>query len=223
MQGVEPEPSTTSEPTATKSSARSFAKEALREIVGTILLALVFFLVLQSSVDNFKVEGSSMQPTLFGGQYLLVNKVVYWRFDWGKVTRLLHRDEVKTSKASYLLHPPRRGDVIVFRFPKDPRRDFIKRVVGVPGDQVEIREGSVYVNGQKLKESYVANEDRSFLGHIQIPERNYFVLGDNRPSSNDSRDWGTVPEENIIGKAWVAYWPFSKMALIQLGTSPDAN
>jgi signal peptidase I len=180
-----------------------------REFLEAIVLALVVFLVIQTSVQNFKVEGSSMQPTLEGGQYLLVNKLVYLRLDEDRLARMLPLWSTNSGGQSFAVHPPRRGEVIVFHFPRDPSRDFVKRVIGVPGDTVEIRNGIVLVNGAVLDEPYLTSRDNSSMRLATIGPREYFVLGDNRRGSNDSRNWGTVPEDNILGRVWIIYWPLS--------------
>jgi signal peptidase I len=181
-----------------------------REFLEAIVLAMVVFLVIQTSIQNFKVEGSSMQPTLEGGQYLLVNKLVYLRMDQDRLSRMMPFWSVNSGEQSFAVHPPRRGEVIVFHFPRDPSRDFVKRVIGVPGDTVEIRNGVVLVNGQVMDEPYLTSRDNSSLSRVTIGEGEYFVLGDNRRGSNDSRNWGTVPEANILGKVWIIYWPLSQ-------------
>jgi signal peptidase I len=181
-----------------------------REFLEAIVLAMVVFLVIQTSIQNFKVEGSSMQPTLEGGQYLLVNKLVYLRMDQERLSRMMPFWSVTSGEQSFAVHPPRRGEVIVFHYPLNPSRDFVKRVIGVPGDTVEIRNGMVMVNGQVLDEPYLTSRDNSSLSRVTIGEGEYFVLGDNRRGSNDSRNWGTVPEVNILGKVWIIYWPLSQ-------------
>ncbi len=112
------------------------------------------------------------------------------------------------------MHPPRPGDVIVFRYPLDPQRDFVKRVIGVPGDTVEIRRGVVYVNGKALDEPYVTAPSIDTMAQRTVGPDEYFVLGDNRRASNDSRDWGPVPLKNIIGKVWMTYWPTSRFGFM---------
>jgi signal peptidase I len=185
-----------------------------REFLEAILLALVVFLVIQTSIQNFKVEGSSMHPTLEGGQYLLVNKLVYFKLDEDRLSRIIPFWKVDEPEERFALHPPQRGEVIVFHFPRDPTRDFVKRVIGVPSDRVEIREGTVFINGEPLDEPYITEADSSDMGEIILQEEEYFVLGDNRRGSNDSRNWGPVPEENILGKVWVIYWPLSNWDLL---------
>ena len=123
-----------------------------------------------------------MEPTLHNGQYLVISKVTYW------------------------VHPPERRDIIVFRPPNNPDEDYIKRVVGLPGEQVEARDGGIWVDGVLLEESYVASPV-SYSGVWNLGEGEYFVLGDNRGNSSDSHSWGLLPQENIVGKSWLCYWP----------------
>jgi signal peptidase I len=186
----------------------------VREFLEAIALALVVFLVIQTSIQNFKVEGSSMRPTLEGGQYLLVNKLVYFKIDQERLSRTVPFWEVDSHNQSFAVHPPQRGEVIVFHFPRDPSRDFVKRVIGVPGDTVEIQNGTVYVNDESLDEPYLTSRDRSNMDEVFLEDGEYFVLGDNRRGSNDSRNWGPVPEENILGKVWIIYWPLSNWGLL---------
>jgi signal peptidase I len=142
-------------------------------------------------VQTFRVEGFSMEPTLRTNQYLLVNKV------------------------SYMVGEPRRGDVVELRFPLDPRRDFIKRVVGLPGEEVEVRGGLVYVDGKALTESYILSRPAYLYAKKRVPPATYFVLGDNRNNSHDSHVWDWLPKEYIIGKAWVSYWPMDSWGAVQ--------
>ena len=114
----------------------------------------------------------------------------------------------------YLFGAPQRGDILVFRFPRDPSRDFIKRVVAVAGETVEIRSGRVFVNGQPLEEPYVYDRDRSTMPALPVPADSFFMMGDNRLGSNDSRDWGAVPRQYIVGKAWLAYWPINSWGFV---------
>jgi signal peptidase I len=186
----------------------------VREFLEAILLALLVFLVIQTSIQNFRVEGSSMHPTLEGGQYLLINKLVYFRIDQERLSRIIPFWKVAESTENFAVHPPQRGEVIVFAFPRDPTRDFVKRVIGVPGDRVEIREGTVFVNGEALDEPYITDHDSSDMREMTLQDKQYFVLGDNRRGSNDSRNWGPVPEENILGKVWIIYWPLSNWDLL---------
>lgn len=192
---------------------------AIREFIEATLLALLVFFIIQVSVQNFRVEGSSMEPTLTDNEYLLVNKLVYLQVDMQRLAELVPFWHVERPEKRFLFHPPHRGEVVVFRYPLDPKRDFVKRVVGVPGDTVEIRRGGVYVNGQPLTEPYVTHPLNSeSVAPRVIRENEYFVMGDNRLASNDSRDWGPVPLDMIIGKVWAAYWPLSRATFVG---SPD--
>lgn len=174
-----------------------------------VLLASVVFLLLQSTVRNFKVDGSSMFPTLEAGNYLLVNRLVYLQLDTARLSRVTPFWKVTDTNPRFALHAPRRSEVVVFEFPLDPTKDFVKRVVGVPGDIVELRDGNVLIDGVLIPEPYVEHKGNSNDGPLLLGLGEYYVLGDNRRSSNDSRSWGPVPEKNILGKVWVVYWPSS--------------
>ena len=155
----------------------------LREAAETVLLALVIFVALRFFMQNFRIEGQSMEPTLHDGQFLIVDKI------------------------SYRLGQVQRGDIIIFDAPPSPGKDFIKRVIGLPGETVELRQGVVHINGQPLDEPYVFFPVTRSWGPQTVGEGVYFVMGDNRPSSNDSRMWGMLPGSEIIGRALVCYWP----------------
>lgn len=191
----------------------------VRETVEAVALALLVFLFLQVSVSNFKVDGSSMQPTVEDGQYLLVNKLVYFKIDTGRIARIIPFWNVEEPEGHFAIHPPERAEVIVFQFPGDPRKDFVKRVVGLPGEEVEVRNGMVYIDGVFLEEPYLLERDRSTAGPTLLKEREYYVIGDNRRNSRDSRTWGPVPEENVRGKVWLVYWPFSQVQLLNPASS----
>lgn len=189
-------------------------RAVVRELIETVILALLIFLALQFSVQNFRVEGSSMQPTLEEGQYILVNKLLYLRFDPQNVLKFLPFIDSERTNFLFPISSPERGEVIIFHFPRDPSRDFVKRVIGEPGDTVEIKRGAVFVNGVELDEDYIDRPDRGSMAPFDVGENEYFVLGDNRRASNDSRDWGTVPAELVIGKAWVNYWPLEQAGIL---------
>ena len=183
----------------------------VREISEALVLAVVVFILIQASAQNFRVEGSSMSPTLEGQQYLLVNKLVYSRFDQERLSRIIPFWRVDPSTESHTFRSPRFGEIIVFHFPEEPRRDFVKRVIGVPGDEVEIVNGKVQINGLTYLEPYIRDAGSTTFPAQRLGEKEYFVMGDNRPHSNDSRSWGPVPEDNIVGKVWLVYWPFSSV------------
>jgi len=162
----------------------------IREIIETIVLTFLMFLVIRLAVQNFNIDGMSMEPNLHNQELILVDK-------W-----------------SYLFHPPSRGDVIVFVAPPNPTQDYIKRIVGLPGDVISIQDTTVTVNGKQLNEPYIdprrqGNPYPSFVNHV-VPPNTYFVLGDNRDGSSDSRDWGCVPRQNVIGRAALIYWPLGE-------------
>ena len=186
----------------------------VREVVETVVLALVFFLALRAVVQNFRVEGSSMFPNFADGQYVLVNKAVYGHVHSGMLPGWVPVLGGNSGSAHYLFHPPQRGDVIVFHPPppNDPSRDFIKRVIGVPGDTVDISQGHVFVDSSPLNEPYIHQATlpiNSRFTHVTLGADQFFVLGDNRGNSSDSRAWGPVSADEIVGRTWLVYWPFS--------------
>ena len=202
---------------ALRSQPPATARALTRDLVQTVILALIIFLAFRFVVQNYRVEGPSMEPTVSGGQHLLVNRLVYLRFDDAHLPDFLPFVNGETGGQVYAFHPPRRGEVVVFRFPEE-ERDFVKRIVGLPGDTVEIRAGEVFVNGRPLNEPYVTDPDSGSMGPITVGEGSYFVLGDNRRRSDDSRprgagpgsQWRPVPAESIVGRAWLRYWPLAE-------------
>ncbi|MBE0682500.1 MAG: signal peptidase I [Anaerolineales bacterium] len=152
------------------------------DIIETLVLAVVLFLGINAISARVRVDGFSMRPTLEDGEFVLVNKMSY-RF--GEVSR---------------------GDIIVFHFPLNPEEELIKRVIGLPGDQIRVQNGLVYVNGQLLNEPYIYQAPL-YSGEWTVSEGQIFVLGDNRNNSNDSKDWGLLPAGNVVGKAVLIYWP----------------
>ena len=185
----------------------------LREILEALALAIVVFILIQASAQNFRVEGSSMAPTLEGQQYLLVNKLVYFTFDVERFSRIVPFWSVDKSEVSRPFRPPKLGEIIVFHFPGEPRRDFVKRVIGLPGDKVEIVDGMVLVNDSVHAEPYLNEPFDGTMSARRMGEDEYFVMGDNRSHSNDSRNWGGVPEDNVVGKVWLIYWPFPEFGV----------
>ena len=165
-------------------------KSLLRDTAETVLLTLLIFVAVRALVQNFRIEGVSMEPNLHDGQYLIINKFTYY------------------------LHPPERGDVVVFHYPKNPRRDFIKRIIGLPGEKVEVRGKRLIINGEELDEPYTLYTGDYAWGPQYLEEDEYFVLGDNRNSSSDSHNWGPLDGEAIIGKAWISYWPPKHLGLV---------
>lgn len=163
------------------------------DTIETILLALVLFLVINALSARVRVENVSMKPTLQPGEFLLVNRV------------------------AYKLGEPAIGDIIVFHAPGVSDLDYIKRIIGLPGDEVRVEGQTVFVNNQPLYEPYIADAP-NYNGAWSVPQGEYFVLGDNRNNSSDSHLWGFVPEEDIVGRALLIYWPLDQIALLR---SPD--
>lgn len=186
------------EPPAPTNNGTSWQR-TMMDIVETVLLSVVLFLGINAVSSRIRVESISMQPTLYAGNFVLVNKL------------------------AYQLGKPSRGDIIVFRYPPDPTQvPYIKRVIGLPGDRVSITGGKVYINGAQLIEPYlITTTNRG--GEWTVPEGNLFVMGDNRNNSSDSRSWGFVPLQNVIGKAEVVYWPPQKWGLLSFPTAVAAN
>lgn len=190
----------------------------LRETLQTLILAGVIFLALQATVQNFRVEGSSMEPTLHNGEYVVVNKARYMRIPIGQLFSWLPLHPLSPDTVWEPFPSPRRGEVIVFHYPRDPKRDFVKRVIAGPGDKVEIRAGKVWVNDTPLDEPYIQKPGNFTMPPLYLQKDEFFVLGDNRPASNDSRSWGPLHRRYIIGKAWITYWPLSRLGLISILT-----
>lgn len=191
-----------------------------REIIEAVVLAAVVFMLLQVTVRNFKVDGSSMDPTLEDGQYLLVNRLVYLRVELGRLAKIVPFWTADEGSSRHAIHAPKRGEVIVFEFPdsnpNNPKKDFVKRVVGLPGETMRMFDGKVFVNEEVLNEPYLSHKDHSNASKVTLGEGEYYVLGDNRTHSNDSRSWGAVPEANIRGKVWMVYWPAPGIQIINI-------
>jgi len=172
----------------------------LRDV--TLVLA-IFLLLLVFVAQPVVVEGTSMLPQLHNGERLLVNKLIYYRiqsFSWGHIER---------------------GDIVVFWYPKDPEKSYVKRIIGLPGDTVEVRNGTVYVNDEQMRENYIdAGFNQSGANHRRekVAEHYYFVMGDNRDNSSDSRYWGLVPEKYVYGKVFFRYWMPSNAGFVPKGT-----
>lgn len=169
----------------------------LLDIVETLILSVILFVAINAVSARIRVDGSSMQPTLQSGEFVIVNKL------------------------SYMLGKPRIGDVIVFHPPRNPDQEYIKRVIGLPGDQVSVQEGAVYVNGRALAEDYIAAPP-NYEKDLVVPEGELFVLGDNRNNSSDSHEWGTVPVEYVVGKALFVYWPPTEWGMLDQPSTASA-
>jgi signal peptidase I len=170
----------------------------LLDIVETIVVAMAIFVVCYLFFFGpHQVIGASMEPNFYDQELIL------------------------TDKISYRFHTPQRGDVIIFRSPKNRELDYIKRIVGLPGERVKVENGAVYINDQQLKEDYLAGTTATSSGpflredtDFSVPDDEYLVFGDNRINSSDSREWGTINKEDIIGRAWLRYWPPSVLGVL---------
>jgi len=190
----------------------------VREIAETIILAVLIFLMVRAVVQNFQVEGRSMSPTFEHQWYVLVNKAIYWEVNLDTVGKFVPFVDPGDDPTRYLIRGPKRGDVIVFKSPTtdedDPERDFIKRIIGLPNETVEVRDCTVYIDGLPMDEPYISEQPHYNYGPETVPPDHYFVLGDNRNNSSDSHSWGPLPKENIIGMAWLIYWPRDAFGLV---------
>lgn len=193
---------------------RTFLFEALE----TLLLGVGAFLILQASVQNFRVQGQSMDPTLVNQQHLLVSKLAYAALPFQ--TALAATTGEHEGDTAYVFNPPQRGDIVVFHLADRQQADLVKRVVGLPGETVEMRDGRVYVDERLLEEPYLSAFDDSDEPPIVVSEGHYYVLGDNRAVSFDSRSMGPISLEYIVGKAWVTYWPLDRLNVLDADTPP---
>ncbi len=163
------------------------------EVVQILVMAFVLYFIIDAVLGRVLVQKVSMEPTLMQGEILMVNKLAY-----------------KFGEVEY-------GDIVTFHYPNNPERDYVKRAIGLPGDVVEVKDGQVWVNGLELYEPYISAAPE-YEGVWEIPEGQYFVLGDNRNPSADSHVWGYVPEENLIGEAFAVYWPINRIRVLRTPT-----
>ena len=171
-------------------------KTFFREFLITTILAVVVVLLLQASFQTFVIYMSSMEPNFHEGQRLVVNKAVY------------------------IFGDPQRGDVVIFDAPGNRTGDYIKRAIALPGDTVEVKDGTVFINGSKVAEPYVKDSPEYTLEPQKIPANMYFVLGDNRNNSDDSHNGWLVPRQNIVGKAWLSIWPIDEWSVVPAYSLP---
>lgn len=186
-------------------------KRIAKEWIESIIIAFVMAMVIRAFVvQAFKIPTGSMRPTLIEGDIILVNKFIYGAkipfTNW-------HLPKIRE---------PKTGDVIVFVYPIDPKKDFIKRLIALPGETVEIKNGTVYINDKPLVDALFNQRyyyNRGDFGQenkkIVVPQDNFFVMGDNSASSQDSRYWGFVPRKNVLGKALIIYWPFTRIRILK--------
>lgn len=197
----------------------------LWDVVETLVLALLIFVAVRAVVLNFRVDGESMSPNLDSGEMLLVNRAVYWHIDINAALDALPFIERSGERIVYPLHPPQRGDIVVLHPPVDRGQPYIKRVIGLPGERLAIHDGAVYINGERLDERYLNGVSTSWSGtlgqnEITIPEGQVYVLGDNRANSSDSRAFGPIDIDQIIGRAWISYWPKDDIGILTTPSYP---
>jgi signal peptidase I len=165
----------------------------VRELVETVVLSLIIFLLIRQVVQNYRIENHSMEPNFYEGQFVLVNKL------------------------AYRLGQPDRGDVVVFHNPSNTNEDYIKRIIGLPGDTVEVRDQTVYLNGQPLIEDFPHNpiQFSDYMPPTTVGDNQLFVMGDNRPNSSDSRVFGPISQDLAVGQAWLRIWPLPVFGLVE--------
>lgn len=169
----------------------------LVDILETILVAVLLFVGINAVSARIRVDGYSMYPTFDNGEFVIVNKLAY---RWSE---------------------PKRGDIIVFHNPRNPSVEYIKRIIGLPGETVTVNGGQVFINGELLDEPYIS-EDPLYENEWIVPENSLYVLGDNRNNSSDSHSWGALPVEYIVGKAMLVYWPPERISLVDHITTANA-
>jgi len=187
---------TISEPQETEEKRSGFMRFVI-DVAETLILSIVLFAAINAVSARIRVDGASMEPTLQSGEFVIVNKL------------------------AYLFGEPTTGDVIVFHFPRDPDQEYIKRIIGLPGDRVEIKNGEVYVNDRVLDEDYIAASP-VYEDILDVPGDSLIVLGDNRNNSSDSHNWGPVPLDYVIGKATFVYWPPTEWGVLNQPTGSAA-
>ncbi len=173
-----------------KKDIKKGKKSMIRELLETVISAgIIAFIIITFIGQVTIVRGASMEPTLHDNERLIANKI------------------------SYRFETPERGEIIIFKPPLEIKRNYIKRIIGVPGDKIEITGGEIYLNDKKLEEAYVKKRSYENMPPTIVPDDSFFVLGDNRPNSSDSRFWGFVPRKNVVGRAWVIFWPLNKIRI----------
>jgi signal peptidase I len=185
-----------SEPQETEDKRSGFMRFVI-DVIETLVLSIILFAAINAVSARIRVDGASMEPTLQSGEFVIVNKL------------------------AYLLGNPATGDVIVFHFPRDPDQEYIKRVIGLSGDRVEIRGGKVFVNDRALNEDYIAASP-VYEAVWDVPDDSLFVLGDNRNNSSDSHNWGPVPMNYVVGKATFVYWPPTEWGVLNHPSTASA-
>jgi signal peptidase I len=194
-------------------------KSFWREVLETVVMTILIFFLVKSMVQNFRIQGSSMEPNFHTNQLLLVNKAAYFHFDVNAWLRIIPGVKADGTNVVWIFGGPHRGDVLVLEPPDVPTEDYIKRVIALPGEKIEVRDGIVYINDKPLKEDYIKEKPFSTYGPVTVPPNNLFVMGDNRNASRDSRIFGFLPFDKVVGKSMFVYWPFGS----QWGIVPESK
>jgi signal peptidase I len=226
-QSQQPDMATTIEEAGAKAKPAKSAGRALREIVETILLAAVIFFGVRLLVLNFKVDGSSMTPNLQDKELLLVNRNAYSDIDLNRILSHIPGVDRDEPWVIWEFNPPERGDIVVFDPPNGDDKPYIKRVLALEGETVSIRNGSVFVDDIEIDEPYIRDGitecPNPSTCEWTVPDESVFVMGDNRRNSTDSRAFGPVPVDNIIGKALVTYWPSDHIGIVPHYDYPEIS
>jgi signal peptidase I len=173
-----------------KKDTKKRKKSMIRELLETVISAgVIAFIIITFIGQVTVVRGASMEPTLHNNERLIANKI------------------------SYRFESPKRSEIIIFKPPLEIKRNYIKRIIGIPGDKIEIIKGEIYLNDNKLEDNYVKYKSYEDVSALVVPDDSFFVLGDNRSNSSDSRYWGFVSRKNVVGKAWLVFWPLNKIRL----------
>jgi len=194
-------------------------KSFWREVLETVIMTILIFFLVKALISNYRIEGSSMEPNFHTNQLIMVNKAAYFHFDVNALLRIVPGVKAEGSEVVWVFGGPHRGDVLVLEPPDVPTDDYIKRVIALPGEKIEVREGTVYLNDKPLKEDYIKQKPYGNYGPAVVPANNVFVMGDNRNASRDSRYFGFLPFDKIVGKTMFVYWPFGQ----EWGIVPEAK
>lgn len=229
-------PKAADQPSADQSTTSTGKKTGsmVREVIETLLLALLIFVAVRAVVLNFRVDGHSMDSALSDNEMLLVNRNAYFALDQNTWLGWIPGVDFDDGDRWRPFGIPERGDIVVLNPPEGATADkpYIKRVIGLPGDMLEVRDNGMYINGIELVEPYLDEGKETECqipteycgnGPVEIPEGSVMVFGDNRDNSEDSRRFGFVPIGNIIGKAWITYWPFDSIGIADHFDYPELN
>jgi signal peptidase I len=207
------------DPQERPATKKSSVGRGVAELTRTILLAAIVFVGARTVVLPYEVDGASMSPNLHDQERVLVNRTVYFHFDLNQMVNWIPGVDRQGQDEIFPFHQPERGDIVVLNPPIQSSQPYIKRVIGLPGESISFRNGYVYVNGQQLDEPYINGaitrcNGTPYCSVDKIPDGYVYVLGDNRDNSSDSRSFGLVKIDEIVGKAWFTNWPITDIGLV---------